>query len=155
MCTSSNRVWAIWSIKFAVLFICLQMPNTTSAHPSWLDQSTKIVAREETSQIDYPAPSKQIKSNGCFCFSLNDVAPCCPFCASGFGSSLHHVGLLELSELALLNLKERLCTRFLVVGSYSFTLDIWTKQTRKGWCPRTERGQRLMGILAVTGYGSV
>ena len=27
--------------------------------------------------------------------------------------------------------------------------------TRKGWCPRTGKGQRLMGILAVTGYGSV
>ena len=27
--------------------------------------------------------------------------------------------------------------------------------TRKGWCPRTGRGQRLMGIKAVTGYGSV
>ena len=27
--------------------------------------------------------------------------------------------------------------------------------TRKRWCPRTGKGQRLMGILAVTGYGSV
>ena len=24
-----------------------------------------------------------------------------------------------------------------------------------GWCPRTEKGQRLSGILAVTGYGSI
>ena len=27
--------------------------------------------------------------------------------------------------------------------------------TRKGWGPRTGKGQQLMGILAVTGYGSV
>ena len=27
--------------------------------------------------------------------------------------------------------------------------------TRKGWFPRTGEGQRLMGILAVTEYGSV
>ena len=27
--------------------------------------------------------------------------------------------------------------------------------TRKGWCPRTWKGQWLMGILAVTGSGSV
>ena len=27
-------------------------------------------------------------------------------------------------------------------------------RTRKGWCPRTGKGQRLMGILAVTGFGS-
>ena len=32
---------------------------------------------------------------------------------------------------------------------------IINKYTRKGWCPRTGKGQRLMGILAVTGYGSV
>ena len=49
--------------------------------------------------------------------------------------------------------------RFITPKYYTFSFISFSHSyptyTRKGWCPRTGKGQRLMGILAVTEYGSV
>ena len=66
-----------------------------------------------------------------------------------------NLNLLISDKLYLQNVSHKSGNVRAHLAQFNFNMAIKV-ETRKGWwCPRTGKGQRLMGILAVTGYGSV